>query len=263
VEQQGDVVRVRTRFERRRAPTIVVSGVVLFLLVALVKPWSFGEGGSAAGPAATASVRSIGAAPTPALTPAPSPSPTPIPDPNAMACLTDDTEQIVLIERWAGNEVRSWIASTDLVVADPLDPRLVPIPIFSAHVIGLGVCAPRAPIGAQRPAAILLDVRSIVRTVDGPRAADLGGPERLTVATSGPEPAVLYGPPAGSTPLAPAATAGRSGSPMASAAASASSGTWPVWPTGSYAIGFRFASDGPDVVRWLRVDLIKGAGAAG
>jgi hypothetical protein len=265
VGQQGDVVRVRARFERRRAPSIVAGGVVVFLLVALIKPWSFGGDGSAgagagsAGPPAAASGHATGDAPTPT----PSPTPSPVPDPNAMACLTDDTEQVVLIERWAGNEVRSWVAAADMIVPEPLDPRLAPITIFSSHVIGLGVCAARAPIGAQRPAATLLDVRSIAQTIDGPRATDLGTPGRLTLASSGPEPAVLYGPPASSQPPGPIATSAPSGSAAAGGGTPSAADVWPVWPTGSYALGFRFASDAPEAVRWLRVDLIKGAGGAG
>jgi len=180
-----------------------------------------------------------------------------------VACLTDDTEQIVVIERWAGNEVRSWVASLDVIVPGPLDARLVPISIFSSHVIGLGVCAPRAPIGAQRPAAQLLDVRSIVQAVDGPQAVDLGKPEPITRRPSGPEPAVLYGPPAASGPLEPTGSTAPPRPPAASSDTPAAARAWPTWPTGSYAIGFRFASDGPDVVRWLRVDLVKGAGGAG
>jgi hypothetical protein len=180
-----------------------------------------------------------------------------------MACMTDDTEQVVLIERWAGNEVRSWVASADLIVPGPLDPRLVPMTIFSSHVIGLGVCAPRAPVGAQRPAATLLDVRSIVKTVDGATAVDLGNPDPITLRPNGAEPAALYGPPAPSAPLEPTTTRPPSGPPASSAGAPGPADAWPVWPTGSYAIAFRFASDGPDVVRWLRVDLVRGAGGAG
>ena len=268
MDHEQDVVRVETRFGRRRAPSILVGGIAVFLLVALIKPWSFGGDGSAegrpgaAGPSAATSGPATGGTLTPA-TSSPPATPSTIPDPNAMACLTDDTEQVVLIERWAGNEVRSWIASADMIVPGPLDARLVPIGIFSSHVIGLGVCAPRAPIGAQRPAAALLDVRSIVQTVDGPRAVDLGSPDLMTPRPSGPEPAVLYGPPAAAAPLQPSATTAPSGSPAASAGTPAATDAWPTWPTGSYAIAFRFASDGPDVVRWLRVDLIKGAGGAG
>lgn len=268
MDHEQDVVRVRTRFERRRMPSIIVGGVVIFLLVALIKPWSFGDDGStdgrpgSGGPIAGASGLAIDPTPTPA-TPSSPATPSPIPDPNAMACLTDDSEQVVLIERWAGNEVRSWAASADMIVPGPLDTRLVPITIFSSHVIGLGVCAPRAPIGAQRPAATLLDVRSIVQSADGPQAIDLGSPELITQRPSGPEPAVLYGPPAASAPPETTRATAPTGSPAASGGTPAPAGTWPSWPTGSYAIAFKFASDGPNVVRWLRVDLVKGAGGAG
>ncbi len=268
MDHQQDGVQVWIRFERARAPSVLVGCIVTFLLVALLKPWSFRQDGSEGGRQGThesvAGANGLAAGATSSL-PASfaSPTPTAVPDPNAMACLTDDTEQVVLIERWAGNEVRSWVASTDLIVPGPLDPRLTPISIFSSHVIGLGVCAARAPIGAQRPAATLLDVRSIVQAADGPGAIDLGRPELITQRPSGPEPAVLYGPPAASAPPKPTRTTAPSGSPTASGGTPAPAGTWPSWPTGSYAIAFRFASDRPNVVRWLRVDLIKGAGGAG
>jgi hypothetical protein len=186
-----------------------------------------------------------------------------------MACLTDETEQIVMIERWAGNEVRSWVASADVPATGPLDPRLVPVSVFSSHAIGLGVCAPRAQLGAQRPAAQLLDVFSIVRTADSVHASDLGPPALITVQPSGPEPAVLYGAPRAALPSpspggsvipVPVKSSSASGAPAPSPDIAPAPDAWPAWPIGSYAIGFRFLSDDPNVVRWLRVDLITGAG---
>ena len=181
-----------------------------------------------------------------------------------MACLTDETEQIVLLERWAGNEVRSWVASAEVPATGPLDPGLVPVSIFSSHVIGLGVCAPRAQLGAQRPAAQVVDVFSIVRTPDGVHAADLGRPDAITQQPTGPEPAVLYGVPQAALPnLSPRGSVVLpAGSALPSIAVPSPdiAPATDAWPTGSYAIGFRFLSDDPNLVRWLRVDLIKGAG---
>jgi hypothetical protein len=269
---EQDTIRVQVRFERRRAPSIMVAGIVVFLLIAVLKPWSFGQDRSEdTRPGANGSIAAAtglpSVAPTLALETAP-PTPTPVPDPNAMACLTDETEQIVLLERWAGNEVRSWVASADVPATGPLDPGLVPVSIFSSHVIGLGVCAPRAQLGAQRPAAQVVDVFSIVRTADGVHAADLGWPDAINQQPSGPEPAVLYGAPRAALPnLSPGGSIVlpvESVSPSAIAAPSPgiapAPDAWPAWPTGSYAIGFRFPSDDPNLVRWLRVDLSKGAG---
>ncbi len=263
MDHETDTVRVQSPFKRRREPSVLVAVVAIFLLIALVKPWSFGQGRSesngSGAPVDTSSGNGLaaGAQPSPSAAP-------PILDPNAMPCLTDAVEQVLIIERWAGHEVRSWVASTDRTVSGPLDDRLAPIVVFSSHVIGIGVCAPRALAGAGQPAARLLDVRSIVQTVDGPLAVDLGTPDLITVQPSGPEPALLFGAPA-VTPQ-PSVDPGPSDRPAGSTVpprATAPTRGSTRWPTGSYAIAFRFPSDGPDVVRWLRIDLIKGAGASG
>jgi hypothetical protein len=269
------LLRVEQRFERRRAPSVIAALLGAFLLIAITKPWSLGGDGPATDRSATrVPIGSNGAAaagimPSPSASPSPIETPT-VPDPNAMACLTDDTEQIVLFERWAGNEVRSWVASRDGIVPGPLDPALLPVPIFSSHVIGLGVCAPRSAVLGGRPAAHLLDIRAIVQTDAGPRAVDLGGSVPITARASGPEPAVLYGPPTTrrpgespsmQTPSLTVASAPPHGSPGGSPAPSTSEAS-PFWATGSYAIGFRFDSDDPSLLRWLRIDLLRGSGAA-
>jgi len=69
MDHEQDVVRVKTRFERRRAPSIIVGGVVVFLLIALLKPWSFGDDGSADGrpgtPGSIAGASGLAIDPTP------------------------------------------------------------------------------------------------------------------------------------------------------------------------------------------------------
>jgi hypothetical protein len=274
VDHEPNTVRVRSPFARPREPSIVVAVIVAFLLIALLKPWSFGDNGSNGGQprpqAAIPSSRAGAIAEEPSQTATPS-----IPDPNAMDCLSDPTEQIVIIERWAGHEIRSWIAAAEMTASGPLDERLVPIPIFSAHVIGLGICAPRARAGPQQPAARLLDVQSIVQTASGPLAVDLGLPDPITLRMSGPDPALLYGAPAAALPRAPVdplrvdpradptATELPRQTPASGTGLLSPTGGWATWPTGSYAIAFLFPSDGPSVVRWLRIDLIHGAGASG
>ena len=265
---------MQSPFGRPREPSILVAVIAAFLLIALLKPWSFGEDGSDGGrPGARGAIPSgsglaIGGEPSLAATPS-------ILDPNAMACLTDATEQVVIIERWAGHEVRSWVAAADMTVSGPLDERLVPISIFSSHVIGLGICAPRARIGTQQPAARLLDVQSIVQTASGPLAVDLGKPDPITLQLSGPEPALLYGapvvtlprasvsPPRFDPPADPTATEPPPETPTSGTGLPSPTDGWATWPTGSYAIAFRFPSDGSNVVRWLRIDLIQGAGGSG
>jgi hypothetical protein len=171
-------------------------------------------------------------------------------------------EQVVIIERWAGHEVRSWVAAVDMTASGPLDPRLVPVSIFSNHVIGLGVCAPRAQVGTQEPAAQLLDVQSIV--AGGQMAVDIGRPAPITVQRSGQDLAVLYGAPAVTLSRASAGPAASEPPPRASSGTGLPAPTdRATWPTGSYAIAFRFPSDARYVVRWLRIDLIRGAGTSG
>ena len=275
MDHDPDLVPVHTRSDGRRTPSILAASIAVFLLIALVKPWSFGaspqpDAPATGVPAATAAL-AAGPTPSPAATPSPTPA---IVDPNAMACLTDESDQIVLLERWSGNEVRSWVAAVDMIVADPLDDRLQPVTVFSTHVIGLGVCAPRSS-GEAVPAAQILDVRAIVADAGGRRSVDLGEPERISLESHDPEPAVLFGAPAATRPSPTpglrrldsnfdphdpgraSAPPTRSGGPVLAVA------DFAIWPTGSYAIGFRFGSDATTVVRWLRIDLLKGAGAAG
>lgn len=274
MDDEPKAVRVQSPFARPREPSILVAVIAVLLLIALVKPWSFGERKSdSSRPGARSAIPSSTGLATdgePSLAATPS-----ILDPNAMPCLTDATEQVVIIERWAGHEVRSWVAATDMAVSGPLDERLAPIAIFSSHVIGLGICASRAQIGTRQPAARLLDVESIVQTAGGPLAVDLGTPDPITLQLSGPEPALLYGAPAvavpspsvgprrSDPPADPTAMEPPPETPTSGTGLPSPTGGWATWPTGSYAIAFRFLSDGSRVVRWLRIDLIQGAGAPG
>lgn len=278
MDHEPDLVRVERRFEHRRSPTIIVAVLVTFVLTSLIKPWSLLEGPVASEPATVAppsgSGLAIGGTPSPATSPTAAPTPA-IVDPNAMACYTDAAEQVVVIDRWEGTEVRSWVAAKDSIVPGPLDPRLAPVPIFSTHAIGIGVCAPRASTGAQEPAAHLLEIAAIIRTDAGLDAIDLGEPVLITLQPTGTEPALLYGAPTLARPLAspvpstlvlptPGASTSPGASPGPSADATSSATPPPVearptWPTGSYSIAFRFASDSPNLVRWLRIDLIPGA----
>jgi hypothetical protein len=267
-------VRVGGRSGGPRGPRAVVAMVAAFLVIAILKPWSFGGDGStgAAPPApvtSTPSVAQVAPISPPVATPTPAPT---IEDPNAMPCLTDSTDQVVMIERWAGHEVRSWVAAVDLAdaAAGPLDPRLVPVVIFSSHVIGLGVCAPRDLAGSGPPAAELRDIATIVKEDDAPVAQYLGPPEPITLPGTGPEPAVLYGAPAFAVPAPSAVPVARpsdsvsrlsSVSPSAGPAASdpLSDEAWAPWAAGSYAIRFRFPGDATGILRWVRIDIAEGA----
>ena len=273
MEGEPTAVRVQGRSDGPRGPRVVVAVLAAFLVIAILKPWSFGGDGSTgvARPApvtSTPSAAEVASASPPIAMPTAAPE---IDDPNAMPCLTDSTDQVVMIERWAGHEVRSWVAAVDLTDAvGPLDPRLVPVTIFSSHVIGLGVCAPRDLAGSGPPAAELRGVMAIVMDGDGsPMAVCLGPPEPITWPGTGPEPAVLYGAPAvadPTPPVTPAPVPGDSASPsllpyelddplldVANA----------PWPAGEYALRFRFSGDAPGVLRWLRIELKGGAAGSG
>jgi hypothetical protein len=277
VEPEPTAVRVGGRSDGPRGPRVVVAILAAFLAIAILKPWSFGGDGSTGvrpGPVTTPSVAEAASANLPAATPSPAPA---LEDPNGMPCLTDATDQVVMIERWAGHEVRSWVAAVDLTdaAAGPLDPRLAPITIFSSHVIGLGVCAPRELAGSGPSAAELREVATIVEEDGAPVTEYLGPPEPITLPGTGPEFAVLYGAPAFAVPAPSVApVTGSSGSVASLSSAPPSVGStasdvpqvdepWSPWPTGSYAIRFRFPGDAPGVLRWLRIVFAEGAAGAG
>lgn len=163
-----------------------------------------------------------------------------------MACPADGIEQVVAFERFARDEVRSWIAVDEVPVTGPLDPRLARIAIHSSHVVGLGICAPWTAEGA-RVAGRIIAVQRLVTTPSGPVSVDVGLPRPITLDLDGHDAAVLYGPPPESN--APSATPTSSG-------AMAGGGAIATWPAGKYAVAFAFDSDDTAVVRWLRIDLI-------
>ncbi len=273
MDQEPHTVRVQSSQEGRLSPWIIVAAIAVFLGLAIVKPYSVGQTGSDTGRlAATGSLQPSAVA---AIQVGPSLGPsTRIADPNAMACLASETEQLVILERWPGGEIRSWIATPDVIASGPSDHRLVPISVFSKVVIGVGICAPQAGVAASRPlgrreslGATIVDIEAITGAADSPVAADLGVVNLITGEPGGPDEALLYGPPVVAQPasadriaLTPASGRPTDRPTVESPTANPSSPpdrAW--WPVGSYAIGFVFASDGPSVSRWLRLDLIPGA----
>ncbi len=232
-------------------PRFLVATVAVFFLLAIGKPWSFVGGGSAPG-------RPDIASHAPASTNVPtvataSPAAPAVRKTNAMACLSGETEQLVTIERWPGHEVRSWDAMSGQSALGPLDSRLHPVAIFSSHVVGLGICARLVGGTEPAPAARLLDVQAITGTIGGGRTAiDLGIPDPMIEQDEDAGSARLYGPPATVTP----------GGAPPEHVTSAPSRTpdWSAWPTGSYALAYAYSTDGPQVRRWLRLDLTEGAG---
>lgn len=180
-----------------------------------------------------------------------------------MLCLSGDTEQLVLLERWAGNEVRSWIVATDRPVSGPLDPAMARIAVFSSHVIGIGICAPQAFGGSVAAGARLDDVQVVAQDGHGPKAGDLGRPDPITITTGSPDAAVLYGwpqsTPTDSGPAKPSLqpTPAEVAGPTPPAFGPGPTAT--PWPPGSYAIAFVFPADPSARVRWVRLDILDSA----
>ena len=253
MDHEPNAVHVEGTFERPRGPSIVIVAFLAGVLVALVKPWSFGESGS---PGTRSSLPPAGA--SGGVTSA-APSPSPQVDPNGMLCLGGDIKQVVAYERSQSVEIRNWIAFEDVPVTGPLDPRLARITIYSSHTIGLGICGPFTRQGVP-VAGRIIDVL-LTSTKPGEPAKDLGRPRQITLELGGQDAAVLYGSPQEvvvlpdpTTALAPSPSAG------ASKGTGAELPTLRQWSRGVYAIAFAFAWDQPSVVRWLGIDLVPGAG---
>jgi hypothetical protein len=258
-----------------RRASILASSIVVALALAVLKPWSLVQTGPGTG--ASGSAVPLWATPTGSPGSASTSPSAPPGDPNAMACLADETEQVLTVERSADREVRSWIAAPELAATGPLDPRLVPLTVFSSHVVGIGVCAARTAAGVSPTpgaggpgagsGATILDVESITIVSGVAVAADLGPPQLLAGALNSTDPAPLYGPPPTGVP---AATSSHAGAPSAHASVTTratdvqdSASPTPgeaAWRAGSYAIAFRFPFDAGTVVRWLRIDLVTGVG---
>lgn len=237
----SSVVPVRAGGTRSTGPAVIVVAIAAFLALAILKPWSGPTTAGASPGQARASVA------RPETTPAPSASPKPPEDPNAMACLSADTQQLVLLERSAGTQTRSWIAVSVQPASGPLDPRLTRIVVFSEHVVGLGVCTTRDARGRLAAAARIHDVESIRNTSKGPTTADLGAPLPITLGSADADAAVLYAAPSNQN-LATSSTDVLGPGPRQR-----------PWPIGSYVIAFTFAAD-VATVQWLRVDLLRPAG---
>lgn len=247
MEIEPNAVQVRGSLERPRGPAVVISAILVAVVLAIAKPWSFGQ----PGPPGTQSSSRPAGTPVSVASPPP-PTPAQQVDPNGMSCLSGDVEQVVAFDRVARDEVRSWIAVEDAPVTGPLDQRLARITIHSSHVVGLGICG-RFIADGLPVAARLLAIVPLATTPDGPSVTKLVVPQPITLSVGGPDAAVLYGPPPDTiaSPLLAQASDGPSDGDLGFA----------TWPMGQYALAFRFPSDRPNVVRWLGIDLLPSADA--
>jgi hypothetical protein len=259
--------------ERSTTAFRVTFALGLFIAVAIIKPWGesvpkpAGESGVVSPPTAGASGR-VAEISDASVEPAAA---------AATSCLSSDAEQLVVVERWPGNEVRSWIAVEQVPASGPLDPALTSIDVFAAHAVGIGVCAPTdvgarstVPVGSNRGgghAAVIVDVQAISSDAATAAPIDLGAPAELARLGTGVDGVRLYRLPLPtSTHGAPSTGAAGSGglpntasarpSPLPSDAA-----TEAVWALGGYAIAFEFPFDSPGARRWLRFTLVRGGGS--
>jgi hypothetical protein len=260
MDRDTDAVQVGGSFERRRGPSILVAIVGMLVLLALVKPWSFGAGSGRGdgGAPATPSTASASAAAGPA-----GPSPTSdAPDANELTCFAADREQLVLLERWPDTEVRSWIAITTVGPTSPLDPAIPTTTIHSSHLIGLGICPPSVTDGPQFCGALLLSAQRITSTPTGPTAADLGVGPLITRITGNPDLALLYGPAAFPVP-APSETVPQTPAGSGAAPARTAEPATASWSSGTYVLSFAYCLEPAPQIHWLKIEIQDGARGAG
>ena len=271
------VVRIA---ERPTLALVVTFAVGVFLGVAIVKPW--GPTTAPATDSANGSPRTNASGPIGSAAPEASVEAVPL---AATSCLSSDRQQLIVFERWPGNEVRSWIAVPDRAATGPFDRSLVSTDVFAAHATAIGVCA--ASIGSaanERHAATILDVRVALANKPGSQPVDAGAPLEVGGGGVGPDPIRLFGPPAAAIASDDAVGPGASGAassraapgtssagaakpspnaPTVSPTADATVGATALpdtWSLGAYTIAFRFAFDPPDTHRWLRFALLRGGG---
>jgi len=247
-ERPVGTVRVSGPRRGARRPTLIAIGLIAFVALAIIKPWA------ALGPASAPALASEAPAASAVALASPTAPPTPglPPDPNGMTCLTDRATQVLTLQRDSRGEVRSWIVVPQATF-DPADPRTPPIPLYSLHFIGLGICAGQigptdptielAPGAAEVWRATIVDVVAVHAVGSGATSEDLGAPQAITTRLDSASSAILYGPPLGAVPIP-------SGAPA----------TDNIWAPGTYLLGYRFTTDQPTVIRWLRVVVVPTLG---
>jgi hypothetical protein len=215
-------VRRPGRDDPRAVPLLLVS-VALFIVVAILKPWSGPP------PAGGEPARPAPSAPPPASA---APDPATLEERHvATFCLEPNGWRVYVDERWSGRDVRTWKTATPIAVADgPTDPRIPIVGVSSRLVRAIGWCAPvagpeRPPSGATARVFSLtsLPAGDSATQIAPPRLQPIDGPSSL---------GAVYGPPGG-RPLSTRA---------------------PGWPDGVYV--FRIGG-GPDdtFVRWFAIQV--------
>jgi hypothetical protein len=193
-----------------RGPFVLVAAAVLFVAVALIKPWPGGG--------------------TPRPLPADTPAPTVAPTVDPLAAIRLDCQdppgwRVFSRERWARGVLRSWRTLDPAHAASgPLDPAIPDLPI-GPGIVALGYCAIWS--GPDRPPD-----DGVVRVWSvGPGG---GGATQIDLVSASvtlhPPLGALFAPPIRTTPVEATAPSGAP-SPTAAPGSPAPSA---IWPTGTF-----------------------------
>jgi hypothetical protein len=126
--------------------------VVLGLVVAIAKPWSWGQASrpilSPSAPVGAAA----GSAPAAAQPPGANDRRSPRPDGTDMTviCASPSTWSIATLQRWAGRPapIRTWTVIEPVSATGPTDPLVPTVPIAANEIAAIGYCAPaNSPTG--------------------------------------------------------------------------------------------------------------------
>lgn len=230
-DDTGRFVSPTTRIAGRDRGSAIGAGLIaVFLVVALVKPWSAPDDDPGPRPVGRADA---GVAQTPA--------PTPDLSDLRAHCQEPLGWRVYSRENWSGQAVRAWRSVEPVVLADgPLDPR-IPVVQLGSGIEALGYCSPWT--GAERPpAGATVAAWRLAPTRRG------GDPfEALILETIDPQRPTVLGALYGGLPGTP------SGSSPGPVGAGAGSDRPAGWPAGR----FVFRVVGPDWERWWAVDVAE------
>lgn len=125
---------------------MAVAVVMVVIVVAILKPWVPSAPGIQPVESATASTRSR--ITTPATSPTPSSTPVPAPPRDAARCHNRAAWRLVLVERSARREQRTWFAMKTLASASgPTDAAIPFRRTVSDDAVAIGFCAPDVDAG--------------------------------------------------------------------------------------------------------------------
>ena len=198
-DERPEAVRVDGSGRRPRGPRSVIAIAIIFLVVALAKPWGSRQAGDGAGPPVVTTSPSITIADA-----GPSPTSAWPWDPNATSCLGPDGLVLVTLVRWPGHEVRTWQPATAALSEEQAAVATDPLVVRSSHVVGLGICRIETRSGAASTAAA--EIEDVVQLGAGaPPGArrDLGAPSPISIDQPNPYLGILFGPPTANASAGP------------------------------------------------------------